>query len=144
VVCPRRAAAGTSGFYQLPFGKSSGFLNGVVRGWQLNGIFSAQTGVPMTIVLSSDPSSTGTIAHPDRIDDGNLPADQCGINHWFDTAAFAIPSCICFSTSGRSIVRAPGFTDVDLGIIRDFQFGERFRLRYSAKICVDVNTYSLY
>lgn len=119
----------TSGFYELPFGKSPGFVNRLIRNWQLSGIYSAQTGVPLTIQLSSDPSSTGTTAHPNRLADGNLPSDQRTVSHWFDLSAFAAPTCICFGNSGRSIVRAPGFTDIDLGVSRDFHFRERFRLQ---------------
>ena len=119
-----------SGFYQVPFGKSPGFAHLLIRDWQLSGIFSAQTGVPLTIVLSSDPSSTGTTAHPNRLADGNLPAGQRTITHWFDTSAFAAPTCICFGNSGRSIVRAPGFADLDLGVSRDFHFTERIHLQF--------------
>jgi hypothetical protein len=122
-----------SGFYALPFGRSRGFLNSLVRDWQFNAIYSAQGGLPMTIQLASDPSSTGTTARPNRIGDGNLPAGQRTIQHWFDTSAFAIPTCVCFGNSGRNIVRGPGFTDVDLGVIRNFQIGERMHLQFRAE-----------
>ena len=122
-----------SGFYQLPFGKSRGFVNQLIRNWQLSGIFSAQTGQPFTVTLSSDPSATGATAHPNRLRDGNLPADQRSIRHWFDTSAFAIPTCVCFGNSGRGVIRGPGFMDLDLGVIRDFPFGERFRLQFRAE-----------
>jgi hypothetical protein len=120
----------TSGFYQLPFGKHPGFANHLIRDWQLSGIFSTQTGQPLTVTLSSDPSSTGTTARPNRIADGNLPSDQRSIHHWFDTSAFVAPACICFGNSGRGVIRVPGFTDLDLSVIRDFHFHERFRLQF--------------
>lgn len=122
-----------SGFYQLPFGNSPGVISHLIRGWQLSAIFSAQTGQPFTPTLSTDPSSTGTTAHPMRLADGNLPVDQRSIHHWFDTAAFAKPDCICFGDSGRNILIAPGFMDLDLGIIRNFHFGERFMLQFRAE-----------
>ena len=122
-----------SGFYQLPFGKSGGFVSHLIRNWQLSGIFSAQTGQPFTATLSTDPTNTGTTARPNRLADGNLPSDQRSRTHWFDTAAFAAPPCACFGNSGRNIIRAPGFMDLDLGIIRDFNFGERFRLQFRAE-----------
>ncbi|MGH9666844.1 MAG: hypothetical protein ACRD9L_20670, partial [Bryobacteraceae bacterium] len=122
-----------SGFYQLPFGKSDGFVSHLIRNWQLSGIFSAQTGQPFTATLSTDPTNTGAAGYPDRIADGNLPSDQRSVNHWFDTTAFIRPPCACFGDSGRNIIRAPGFMDLDLGIIRDFNFGERFRLQFRAE-----------
>jgi hypothetical protein len=123
----------TSGFYQLPFGKSGGFLNRAIRDWQLSGIFSAQGGQPFTVTLNTDPSATGTTARPNRIADGVLPAEQRSVKHWFNTAAFVAPACICFGNSGRGVVRGPGFMDLDLGITRNFHVNERFRLQFRAE-----------
>jgi hypothetical protein len=119
-----------SGIYQLPFGKSSGILRSLVRNWQLSGIFSAQTGQPFTVTLSTDPTGTSTTARPNRLRDGTLASDQRGPTHWFDTTAFVAPGCACFGNSGRNILRAPGFMDLDLGIARDFISRERFRLQF--------------
>ncbi len=122
-----------SGFYQLPFGKSGGFVSHLVREWQLTGIFSAQTGQPFTATLSTDPTGTNTTARPNRIADGNLPSDQRNPSRWFDIAAFAVPTCVCFGNSGRDILTAPGLLNLDLGVIRDFKFAERFRLQFRAE-----------
>ncbi|MDQ2900517.1 MAG: TonB-dependent receptor, partial [Acidobacteriota bacterium] len=116
-----------SGLYQLPF------RNSLLRNWQLSGIFSEQTGQPFTVTMSTDPSGTNTTARPNRLRDGSLPSDQGvqrGPSHWFDTTAFAAPGCVCFGNSGRNILRAPGFVNVDLGIHRDFIYRERFRLQF--------------
>jgi hypothetical protein len=83
------------------------------------GIFSAQGGQPFTVTLSSDPSATGTTAHPNRIADGNLPASQRNIHHWFDATAFVAPVCLCFGNSGRGVIRGPGFIDLDFSVTRD-------------------------
>ena len=122
-----------SGFYQLPFGKSSGFTAHLIRNWQLTGIFSAQTGQPFTPTLSTDPTGTNTTAHPNRITDGNLPSGQRVPTHWFDLTAFTTPACPCFGNSGRSVLIGPGLLDLDLGVIRDFNFAERFRLQFRAE-----------
>ena len=122
-----------SGFYLLPFGKNSGFASYLIRDWQLSGIFSAQTGQPFTATLSTDPSGTGATARPNRIADGNLPTDQRTRTHWFDTTAFVAATCVCFGNSGRDILRGPGFMDLDLAVIRDFRFAERFRVQFRAE-----------
>ena len=41
----------------------------------------------------------------------------------------AAPNCVCFGNSGREILRAPGVTNLDFGVTRDFIFHERFRLQ---------------
>jgi hypothetical protein len=122
-----------SGLYALPFGRSKGSLPALVRDWQLSGIFSAQTGQPFTVTSSTDPTGTNTTEHPDRLRDGSLPSNQRGPLHWFDTTAFVTPACPCFGNSGRNILRAPGFIDVDLGVTRDFHFGEGWRLQFRAE-----------
>jgi hypothetical protein len=122
-----------SGVYALPFGKSPGFVSQLIRDWQLSGIFSAQGGQPFTPTLSTDPSSTGTTAHPNRFGDGNLPSDQRTPTHWFDTTAFVAPSCVCFGNSGRDILRGPGFTDLDFSVVRNFMIRELFRLQFRAE-----------
>jgi outer membrane receptor protein involved in Fe transport len=119
-----------SGVYEVPFGWSPKLLSPIVRGWQLSGIYSAQTGQPFTVTLNNDPTSTGTTARPDRIRDGALPDDQRSVQRWFDTAAFVTPACPCFGNSGRGILRGPGFSNIDLGIARQFSFFERARLQF--------------
>ena len=123
-----------SGLYQLPFGKSRGLPSALIRNWQLSGIFSAQTGQPFTVVLSTDPSGTNTTARPDRLRDGSLPADRRDPSYWFDTTAFVAPNCPCFGNSGRNILRAPGSVNLDLGLSRDFSFRERVRLHFRAEV----------
>jgi hypothetical protein len=119
-----------SGLYALPFGKSKGALPAFVRDWQLSGIFSAQTGQPFTVTSSTDPTGTNITEHPNRLRDGSLPSDQRDPSHWFDPTAFVVPTCPCFGNSGRNILRGPGLVNVDLGITRDFNFHERFRLQF--------------
>jgi hypothetical protein len=118
-----------NGLWALPF-QGHGVTAALVRGWQLSGIFSAQTGQPFTVTLSTDPTATGATAHPDRIRDGSLPADQRSVNHWFDLTAFVVPSCPCFGNSGRGILRGPGFMDLDLGIMRNFKLRESMGLQF--------------
>ena len=62
-----------------------------------------------------------------------LPSGQRRPSHWFDTSAFVAPTCVCFGNSGRNILRGPHFTNIDLGVMRDFIFRERFRLQFRAE-----------
>ena len=121
------------GVFESPWGKSGGPAGQLIRGWQLSGIISAQGGQPFTAILSTDPSSTGTTGCPNRLGNGNLPTDQRSRTHWFDTTAFAAAPCVCFGNSGRNILRGPGFQDVDLSLVRNFIFKERFRVQFRAE-----------
>ena len=122
-----------SGFWELPFAKTTGLVGALAHGWQLSGIAAAQTGQPFTVTTNSDPSSTGASGRPDRLRDGSLPADQRSVGRWFDTTAFVTPTCICFGNSGRNILRGPGLTNVDLGLSRTFHIRERMRVQFRSE-----------
>ena len=107
-----------------------GVLPTMVRNWRPSGIFSAQTGQPFTVTLSTDPTGTNTTARPNRLRDGSLPPGQRDPSHWFDTTAFVAPACACFGDSRRNIVRAPGQVNVDIGLTRNFGIRERIRLQF--------------
>ncbi len=128
-----------SSVYELPFGKGKPFLttsrigNLIAGGWQMTGIFSAQTGLPFTPVLNFDPSNTGTTARPNRIGVGSLPSDERSPQQWFDTSAFATPTSFVFGNSGRNILRGPGFRNLDLGLSRLIRLTERANLEFRAE-----------
>jgi hypothetical protein len=128
-----------SSVYELPFGKGKPFLNSsrvaglLVGGWQLTGIFSAQTGLPFTPVLSFDPTNTGTTARPNRIANGALASGQRSPQSWFDSSAFLSPAAYAFGNSGRNILNGPGFHNIDLGLSRFINLTERWNLEFRAE-----------
>ena len=134
-----------SAVYEFPFGKGKPFLSGsrvgnlIAGGWQITGIFSAQTGLPFTPVLSYDPTNTGIAsARPNRVGSGTL--SQAGPNQWFNAAAFPAPSLYTYGNSGRDILRGPGFRNTDLGLERLISITERFRLEFRAEAFNFFNT----
>lgn len=128
-----------SSVYELPFGKGKAFLNSsriggaIAGGWQLTGIFSAQTGIPFTPILNFDPTNTGTTARPDRVASGVLSSDQRGPQNWFDPTAFVTPAAYVFGNSGRNILAGPGFHNIDLGLSRYISLTERWNLEFRAE-----------
>lgn len=136
----------TSYTWELPFGRgrrwanSSRLASAAAGGWQIAGIATWQTGLPFTPTLSFDPSNTATTAHPNRIGDGSLPADQRSINRWFDTSAFVAPAQFTYGNSGRNILRGPSQANLDLGVSRGFRLSERFELSFRAEAFNLLNT----
>jgi hypothetical protein len=127
-----------SSVYELPFGKGKPFLNqsriggAILGGWQMMGIFSAQTGLPFTPILSFDPTNTGvTTAHPNRIGSGVL--SNPGPTAWFSAAAFVAPAAFTYGNSGRNILSGPGLHNIDLGLSRNVRFTERLNLEFRAE-----------
>ena len=124
--------------YQLPFGAGKHFLgkgglvNGVVGGWQLSSMMHFNIGLPITPVwggVSMEGSLAGTL-YPNRVGSGSV--SNPSINGWFNTSAFVDPAPYTFGNSGRDILRAPGYKDVDLALAKDFpirKLGETGKLQ---------------
>jgi hypothetical protein len=130
----------TSVIYDLPFGGKSGWLSqntatrAIFGGWQLGGIFVAQTGFPMTPTVAPNPANTTTPARPDQLRDGRLPRGQRTVDRWYDPTAFAPAAQFTFGNSARNVLRAPGLVNLDLLIARNFQLTERFRLEFRGEM----------
>jgi hypothetical protein len=128
------------GFYELPFGKNkpylqSGFASHVLGGWQINGIFSAYTGLPFTVTASSAslnaPNNTQTA-------DQVLPTVEKlgGIgpgNPYYDPAAYAPVTAVRFGTSGRNTLRAPAIFNTNLSLFRTFPINDRINIQFRAE-----------
>ena len=126
--------------YELPFGKNkpygqSGFLAHLLGGWQVNGTFSAYSGLPFTVTASgaslNAPNNTQTA-------DQVLPtvANLGGIgpgNPYYDPNAFAPVSVVRFGTAGRNILRAPATFNLNASVFRTFPITERFHLQFRAE-----------
>jgi hypothetical protein len=106
----------------------------VFGGWQISGIFQAQTGSPLTVLDSSDPNLDGAGGdRPDLVGDPKL-SDPTP-DRWFNTDAFRrIPAgCVgvpitsvfgCFGNAGRNTVRGPGLQKIDMSITRNCKIGD--------------------
>jgi hypothetical protein len=141
-----------SSIYQLPFGKGRAFLNnanryvnGLLGGWELAGVFTYHTGQPFTPTLSSDVANTGVSSQwPDRIGKGTL--HNRTPTRWFDPNAFGIPAKYTYGNSGRGILRADGLVDVDATLKKTLQLGEsserRFELRFESFNAANHPTFS--
>jgi hypothetical protein len=115
------------------FGKMNPFVRNVINGWELSAIMTLQSGTPFNITSGSDINLDGN--NNDRanvvgsylLDPHRSRSDVS--NMWFNTAAFAKPATGTDGNLGRNVVDAPGSRNVDLGIFRNFKFGERITLQ---------------
>lgn len=95
----------------------------ILGGWQLNGIFQAQTGFPLTV---TDPvlSITGFTNRPNMTCDPNEGGAK-SVTQWFNTSCFArrtAANTVTPSSQPRNAVRGPGFNRTDLSIFKNFNF----------------------
>jgi hypothetical protein len=125
--------------YTLPDFGLQGFARHLVGGWQTVGIWTLETGRPFNLTLQGDVANVGargTFQRPnlvgDPFPDGWTKTYGPG-GYYFNPAAFANPPDFTFGNLGRNALRGPGFKNFDIGIFKNFTFGERFRLQYRAE-----------
>ena len=134
-----------SGVWQLPYGHGRHFgndaakpLDWILGGWQLSGIYTAQSGTFITAsMLSTDINADSNCnCRPDEVANPNLPKSQRTIAQWFNTAAFAIPSTNRYGNAGRDTIQAPGLQNIDLGIDKYFRWGKEAakRIQFRAEM----------
>ena len=115
--------------------------NILLRGWQTNGLWMFQTGVPFTVTLPAglDNSNTGIPSIGfGVVDRPNVRADPNGGGHtpeqWFNTSAFVQPPFGTFGNAGRNILAGPGASSVNVSAIKNTLVKERLTLQCRSEI----------
>lgn len=125
--------------YDIPvFKDQKGFLGQTLGGWQLSGIYSYNTGTPLTVTssLGQDPGGLGFLGpsssgpRPDAVGNPILTEKQT-VERFFNTAAFAqVPVGVARpGNSGRSVIPGPSITRLDFSIFKVFSLTERMRVQ---------------
>jgi hypothetical protein len=155
-----------AGVWELPFGKGRKYLSGigkaadlVIGGWQLNTIYSWQSGLPFTPTYLDCASDRDTgWCRPDLVGDWK-PADQ-DRNQWFITASAPLqvgpsvnpndplviakqpgpangpwrrPATGQFGNAGRNRLLGPSFQQWDMSLLKTFNITERFKAQFRAE-----------
>jgi outer membrane receptor protein involved in Fe transport len=143
-----------SGVWDLPFAKETkGIAKQVLDGWEVAPIFIAQTGTPFTIFdctngltvcsrifqtgalprkgvdnPAQDPSTPGTFTYMSV--DGLFTSDASVLNPLTGTTEVGpfAPNMI-----GRNFFRGPGRWDTNLGLYKNFQLTERFKMQFRSE-----------
>jgi hypothetical protein len=137
--------------YELPFfKKQNGFVGKTLGGWQLSGIATYQTGLPLTPTLTAgswDPAGLGYFgssasgARPRVLCDPNDNAPHT-FDQWFNTSCFvgtggsnplpasgpAVPG-----DAPRGMIDGPPTTRFDLTMTKNIRWGERYKLQLKAE-----------
>ena len=120
--------------YELPsLENSSAIVKHVAGGWQLNGIYQAQTGFPLTVTRGTVLDIRYMTNRPD-ITSGCDPNDGPKTTaQYFNTSCFAALTLAQTGerpgNAGRNSVRGPGFQRTDLSIFKNFDFASHHRVQ---------------
>jgi hypothetical protein len=115
--------------YELPFGQHlQGLARNLLHGWQVSGITSLNSGLPLTVTIPGDRAGVGSTGQrPNLV----APVERLmTLARWFNTEAFANPALATFGNAARSIVRGPGINNWDLSLSKRFAVREKVNVQF--------------
>src|SRR5215831_15723947 len=121
-----------NGVYQLPFARHQRF----VGGWEIAGIASARTGLPVNVTVSRAasalPDGNTSSQRPNLVPGVPIYAANRTIDNWFNPAAFSAPANGTWGNLGRYIANGPGAFEIDSSLQKRFRLTERLALNFRA------------
>ncbi len=116
---------------------SNRVLRGILNGWSISPIVKMRSGRPFTVTNGNIDANLDGVNNDRAQLVGDPHIDNPTPAKWFNTAAFARNAIVTgVATNGnspRNFLTGPGFQAVDLGLSRDFRFGERVKVRFRAE-----------
>src|SRR5712691_1236235 len=118
--------------------KANPFLRVAAGGWQLSGIWSAQSAIPVSISAGQDRSQTGI-----GFDKGQLVAlnaygagacqNRAPCVDKLNPSAFALPALGTYGNLSKGALRGPGLFNTDFGVSKAFTIREGFTANFRAE-----------
>jgi Carboxypeptidase regulatory-like domain len=147
-------------YWELPIPNYQGFKGKLLNGWSLSGTTTAQTGFPIRITdqddnelyssfdfeTSGQPNLTAPFKKLDPRGPGNLGFDPNSFSPGcIDPADVNNDQALCSNDPGgvvlgtignapRTICCGPGIFQTDIGILKNTNIGERYRLQFRGEI----------
>ncbi len=123
--------------YDIPFLKGrKDVLGYAFGGWQISGIYTARTGLPISPELGRDNAGVGTATRQRPAASGSpvLSRSERSVTRFFNAGVYSEPTLGTFSPVGRNILSGPGWNQVDATFMKYFQIreGMRFEVRAEA------------
>src|SRR5262249_37046686 len=114
--------------YDLPFGPGqsigsgvNGFVGALIGGWQLNGILTATSRIPVTPIFTFDQDRDGSTDNEQR---PNLAPGaqihQISSRQLFDPTIFVLPPVGSRGTVGRNVIPGPALVTFDPAVVKSF------------------------
>lgn len=124
--------------YEVPYPKD-GFmaapvLRQVLGGWEVAGITTAMTGLPLNrVVQATGPGPRGT--RPNQVSDpfANVPTGVSRIPYYINPLAFLPTNVGEIGTSGRAPFRFEPVYETDLNLAKNWRWAERFGVQFRAE-----------
>jgi hypothetical protein len=120
--------------WEMPFFKGQkGIAPAILGGWQLSGITSFQSGLPLNVTQPGDVANFGGGTGGQRPDLVGNPHEGRGqsLQRYFNTAAFQqVTRPMGIGTSPVNPVRGPGINNFDLALLKNIPIRESMRFQF--------------
>jgi hypothetical protein len=123
----RRNVAIVNFIYQLPIlrGKdTNAVLKTALGGWEISGIGTIESGMPLNINLGGPQGSNGLANGTNRPDVSGSVSTPHTLTSWFNTSAFAAPAVGAWGNFPARSVYGPGRDNWNLSLFKSFNFSE--------------------
>ena len=121
--------------YDLPVGRNrflgksmNRILDGVIGGWQVSSIFSAQSGATLQVTLDSSNIWDGAVQRPNLVGNPSMSGSVFSrLNNYFNVNAFTSPDEFEYGSAPRYLpsYRGPAIINADATLMKNFQIKER-------------------
>jgi hypothetical protein len=121
--------------YLLPRVKGSldqPILKQAFNGWELSGMIRSQSGMPLTI--TSNGSLMGVNAGSQYANLGSSAYAGQNSFQWLNPGAFTRPADGSYGNTSRNEFRMPGVRNVDLNLVKNFNFTEATKLQFRCEV----------
>ena len=133
--------------YELPVGPGhslnpKGIAGKFTNGWQLTGIVSIQSGIPLAVtqVTNFNAFAGYGTQRPSCVGSTVLGDSQRSTAAFFNVNAFQITPQFALGTCSRNPVRGPSYQDADMALIKRTMITERFNFDFRAEVFNLTNT----
>ncbi len=120
--------------YPLPFWlNGSNWYQKVLGGWQVSGVTTIQSGLPINVTIPNDQAGIGISGsqRPNLAGDALLSTTR---TQYLNPAAFAIPAAGTFGNLGAFAIFAPNFNNWDASLQKSFPITERVKANFRAEL----------
>lgn len=133
--------------YGSPFGHGHHWMAhgagaAILGNWVLSPVLSRESGTPFSVTTSGTSCNCpGNTQTADQVKSTAAILGGHGPNSpYFDPNAFAPVTAVRFGTSGRNILRGPGFFNLNASLVRDFRLTEKLTMQFRTEAYGLTNT----
>ena len=125
-----------NGIYEVPFNR-----NEFVKGWKLSGIWTQNSGAPVTIYTGFDRAglggNSGGVNRPDLAPGCSQDPIVGTIAEWFNPNCFVLQPAGTIGDLGRTTVVGPAFANMAFALLKDTRvpkISELFDVQFRAEV----------